>query len=140
MTKKEKAIEIIQAARQILSEPEYWTKDELAKDSSGYSCDAESNDAECFCLAGALYRSAIDLGYIGSNTDEHDNEAEWEIINEEIVKLFQENFPKHEGLAEILKSLNDRKFVEYVSYNDITETEHWHIIDLLDNTLREYNE
>ena len=137
MTKKEKAIEIIQATRQILSEPESWTKDELAKDSFGYSCDAESNDAECFCLAGALYRSAIDSGYIGSNTDEHDNEAEWEIINEEIIQLFQDNFPKHEGLTKLLEPLSDGKnnFVEYIGYNDILETEHHHIIQLLDNTL-----
>ena len=134
MTKKEKAIEIIQAARQILSEPESWTKDELAKDSSGYSCDAESNDAECFCLAGALYRSAIDLGYIGSNTDEHDNEEEWEIINEEIVKLFQDNFPKHKQITDLMTTLN-RDFIEYVGYNDLDATEHHHIIQLLDRTL-----
>jgi hypothetical protein len=45
---------------ELIDSPEKWTKGEYARDASGKSIDFSSNDAQCFCLRGAIYRLGDD--------------------------------------------------------------------------------
>ena len=41
---------------ELLSDPKRWTQDAFARDSTGFKCDVDAPDAQCFCLLGAIYK------------------------------------------------------------------------------------
>lgn len=51
-------LEVLRGARELLSEPERWTKDAGARDAKGAPCGWDAEDASCWCLDGALCRLA----------------------------------------------------------------------------------
>lgn len=56
-----KTIEILRGAREILSDPDRWTRQFQARDSEG-DCVAWNNPgAVCFCLMGAINRASMDI-------------------------------------------------------------------------------
>ena len=52
------AHQILVEARELLSVPERWTKDEYARDPSGEAVMPLSERAVCWCTIGAMYRIA----------------------------------------------------------------------------------
>jgi len=42
--------------RDLLSSPEKWTQGVIARDATGFGCDATDDDAVCWCLTGALVK------------------------------------------------------------------------------------
>lgn len=66
-----------------------WTRRAYARDKRGLSAPATSNEAVCFCAAGALHRARHELGVrdylpIGSIVDFNDRIArnKWDVIRE----------------------------------------------------------
>lgn len=53
-----KVIAVLDAARDLLSNPARWTQIELARDENEDDVDPQSNEAVCWCLQGALQRVA----------------------------------------------------------------------------------
>lgn len=66
-----KVVEVLKAARELISDPAHWTKGRFARTEKGSPINYESPAAVCFCSAGALmrvtwgdiknYRSALDI-------------------------------------------------------------------------------
>ncbi len=48
--------EILSVARALLEKPHRWTKDAYAADKNGNPIDARSEQAQCFCIMGAVQR------------------------------------------------------------------------------------
>ncbi len=49
-------IEILKAARDLISDPEHWTQHVMAKSREKMVTDALGPDAHCFCASGAIMR------------------------------------------------------------------------------------
>lgn len=45
-------------ARELLSDPEHWIQDTLARDARGRFADPESEEAVCWCILGAFSKAA----------------------------------------------------------------------------------
>lgn len=52
-------VEILKAARELISDEKRWTQGELARDMFGIYADYDSDDAVCFCSEGAIRRVTI---------------------------------------------------------------------------------
>lgn len=52
------ALEILKSARAILSNPDHWIKDDMAKDKNRKSVETSDPEACSFCTLGALRRAA----------------------------------------------------------------------------------
>ena len=52
------ALDVLTKTRELLSDPERWTKGSMAKNASGCTVRPDREDAVCFCLDGALTRAA----------------------------------------------------------------------------------
>lgn len=53
------AIEILVAARELLSDEKRWTKEYYARDAAGEGVNPSSKRAVCWCLVGAMRKSPI---------------------------------------------------------------------------------
>jgi hypothetical protein len=51
------AVNELRAVRAIVADPAHWTQGAYAKDSIGLQVTPQSNQAVCFCLAGALHKA-----------------------------------------------------------------------------------
>ena len=51
-------VEVLKAARNLLSNPDHWIKGTLAKNSEGIAVTPLADDAVCWCLEGAIERVA----------------------------------------------------------------------------------
>lgn len=51
------AVEVLIAARELVSTPDRWTQDVSARDHNGAECDPDSPAAACFCSLTALYKA-----------------------------------------------------------------------------------
>lgn len=51
-----KTVEVLKAARELISDPAHWTKGRFARTEKGSPINYESPSAVCFCSAGALMR------------------------------------------------------------------------------------
>lgn len=49
-------LEILKAARELISVPERWTQGAYARDNQGAPCATTSDEATCFCVRGAVRR------------------------------------------------------------------------------------
>jgi len=49
-------LEILKAARELISAPERWTRDQFSRNEAGFAIDPESEKACCFCAVGALIK------------------------------------------------------------------------------------
>lgn len=52
-------LEIIKAARELISDPDRWTQGAYAKDNLGRWTYVSSPDAKCWCSTGAVYKAAV---------------------------------------------------------------------------------
>lgn len=52
--------------RELLSDPEHWTKGSYARNAKGLSVYSDSHDAQSFCLIGAASRCSTDHGVTGA--------------------------------------------------------------------------
>lgn len=66
--------EILRAARQLIGQPEHWTKRAAARDAHGGVCLASSVDAVCFCAYGAVTHAEV-RAEITTDADEFLNKA-----------------------------------------------------------------
>lgn len=98
-----KVTEILVGAREILSDPNRWTREFQARDSEGHSIGWRDSRAVCFCLMGAINRAGLDI----SPTD----------IS-----------PAYEAMDELDKVLDNAIPV----FNDRTSTTHEDILKALD--------
>lgn len=57
-------LEVLQRARDILTDPAHWTTGALARTPTGGICPTTTPVAHCFCTAGAIDRAAYELGNI----------------------------------------------------------------------------
>lgn len=56
---------VVREARRLLTDPDHWTRCELAEDEEGETADPCSNAAVSFCLLGAVQRASSNLGIPG---------------------------------------------------------------------------
>lgn len=61
MTAK-KTIDVLKAARDLISDRSRWTTGDFAKDADGLPVPAASPDAVCWCSVGAIYKAADERG------------------------------------------------------------------------------
>jgi len=52
---------ILVRARQILAQPQSWTKGEAARDAKGHATACSASDATCFCTIGAVERARHEM-------------------------------------------------------------------------------
>lgn len=55
------AVEVLEAARSLISAPERWTQNWVARDADGEQVEFRATTATCFCSVGAVMRSVRDL-------------------------------------------------------------------------------
>lgn len=60
---QKEVVEQLQNARDLITDPNKWTKRSFAKDSHGNSVSATSSRAVCFCSIGALEHVSNGIGY-----------------------------------------------------------------------------
>lgn len=53
--------DLIRHAHAIISNPEHWTQETMARDARGAPCEPDEKVAVCFCTHGAIAKAAIDL-------------------------------------------------------------------------------
>jgi len=63
----EQAALSVDNALSLLSSPDKWIKDVFARDNMGNTCSYLADEAKCFCLTGALARSAWTLLGVGND-------------------------------------------------------------------------
>lgn len=56
--------EALQAARDLIADPEHWTQGTLARDERGWTASTDSPKAVMFCARGAIYRVSPGLSVI----------------------------------------------------------------------------
>lgn len=54
----EYALDVLRAARELLADPDHWTKEASARDAAGARTDLYGSDAIRWCVAGATIRAA----------------------------------------------------------------------------------
>ena len=109
---------VLRDTREILKDEKNWTKNNYYTDING-DCDFDLDfqDAECFCISGALCKS---LGYDTVHHEQYD---------------FDSGNEKLKEVARFLYSLSDS--IYYLPhFNDRESTTHGDIIDLLDKGIR----
>lgn len=64
-----KVCEILKKARELITDPEHWTRDTYARDAEGEYCNMNSPRAAKFCALGAIRRvsNSMSLGYLDSD-------------------------------------------------------------------------
>jgi hypothetical protein len=70
-----KVTETLVGAREILNDPNRWTREFQARDSTGAACAWNDSEAVCFCLMGAINRAAM-------NIDPNDRVPAYEAMDE----------------------------------------------------------
>lgn len=60
--------ELLEGAKQLISDPERWTQKALARDGGGRSCLPWEQEAACWCVMGALQRAEHNHQAFGSAT------------------------------------------------------------------------
>ena len=65
-----KSVEVLTKARELISDPAKWTQGASAKNRDGKVVGLMSDDAECFCLIGAIDRITLD-------GEDADNDTAW---------------------------------------------------------------
>lgn len=98
-------VEILTAARELLSVPERWTKGSPARTSDGTMTDARSEDAVCWCARGALQR-------VSDCCDE-----------------------VYASRAILRQATGNYGFKDYVYLNDLPKTTHADILSLFDRAI-----
>lgn len=102
------ALQIVEKTLVLLEDPKAWTKHALAKSAYGLRVDAESTEAVCFCLMGALTHSS-------TNQDRPEAWAAYDavrhVINRHIPGALVQDF------------------------NDAPATEHRHVVSILRETV-----
>jgi hypothetical protein len=114
---KKKELQILIHARELISTPDHWCKGRFAVDSQGKAVTETSERAYAWCLTGALYRSAHDLGYFFATENAF--------------------FRSCARLIRLSSSLSYNAYSGVMSYNDNVLTTHQDILDLLDTGIRE---
>lgn len=105
---------IVEGARNILADPARWIKGAQATDASGEIIGSSSSRAVCFCLMGAINRSAYDLF----------NDQGFMIrldLAEQALDAVRDSIPIGSGF---IPSFNDRR-----------STTHADVLDVLDRTI-----
>ena len=100
----------LKEVRQLLFDPEHWTKGAHAKDKYGNQVRITDQNARCWCLQGACYRVCLDI-----STDE-----------DEDMKVFEQ-------LLTFLETLTDGRTIP--GWNDDKERRYTDVIDLLDRAI-----
>jgi predicted nucleotidyltransferase len=54
-------VEILKAARELISDEKRWTTCAMARDSAGHAVEAWDDDAVCFCSVGAIAKACVDI-------------------------------------------------------------------------------
>lgn len=58
---EQSVLDVLKAARELISVPERWTQGESARNTHGLPVDPRDTVAACWCPLGALYRLSVDL-------------------------------------------------------------------------------
>lgn len=69
------ALKVLVSVRELLSDEKRWTQGQEARDVSGDGVPPTSKDAVCWCLLGALYKSALLRQVCGDLAPEEATEA-----------------------------------------------------------------
>ncbi|WP_037500667.1 DUF6197 family protein [Sphingomonas jaspsi] len=99
--------------REILADPEHWTKDSFARDDNGYFIDPTEPVARCFCLDGALIRAAHEL-------------------HPEVNTSNPYRFGEYRDAADRLSNFAGRN---HLQFNDDPETTHADVLALIDKAI-----
>ena len=129
MNNKTRTIEVLTEALNTLSSPEKWTKCAMARDQHHDTISAINSGAVCWCLDGALYKAAWELGY--SPTIEAN-------ITRDDAKTVKEIFKDIEDA--FYPQLKTRSRYSHINFNDHKHTKYENIIELIKNTLKQLNE
>lgn len=124
MKDKKRTSEILIEALNILSSPAKWTQGAMARDADSVTISAINPDAICWCLDGALYKAAWELGYAPTIDATMTNEE-----NKELRELFSDIT---HAFASELKT--DNRF-SHVHFNNDIDTTYQDVTQLLENTI-----
>jgi len=126
-------IDILRTAREIISDPEHWTKGVYARNASSVQVDTNSATAVRFCATGCIKRATgkVVAAAVNSNVD-------LTLIN--IVEDFPEvGYPHLWAIKELDSALSDcleeHTLDRVVYYNDHPETTHADILALFDKAI-----
>ena len=75
------ALDILTEARELLSDPDNWTRYTLARDSEGVEVNTNHPDAVCWCAVGALFHTGVGLNEYGEMS------PLWGVVDEALVRL-----------------------------------------------------
>ncbi|MGX7706345.1 DUF6197 family protein [Methylobacterium sp. Gmos1] len=78
------AVEILREARALIADKSRWTQKAFARDNAGRYTDENSNEAICFCAAGAVLRAA------SRGPSSYENDA-FEVLSAASYDLFRED-------------------------------------------------
>ncbi len=93
-------IQILNKALELLQSPHAWTQLVLAKDANGMQTETGSPQAQCFCIAGSVYKGSLEL----KSTEEVWQET-LKVLNLLCRNLYQKGIEKH-GTAEELQAFS----------------------------------
>jgi len=111
--------EVLQTARNIISDEKNWTQGAYARDSEYNPINEAHDSAVCFCSLGAIFKAA------GSHLDPRYDAGVSELTNtlgERRAKAMQEGKPKPTR--------------NVPSYNDHPDTKHADVLSLFDDTIK----
>lgn len=109
LTKKQAktTLSYLKRVRKFLKKPERWAQGALARNNAGYTVDAVSADATCFCMLGAL--------------DHVRNGADYDTYN---------------AVCAVIVGAVPRRFGDIISFNDDEKTKHKDVLKVLDRAVR----
>ena len=108
-------LDILKAGRELLSDPNRWTKRTLARDKNGHATDVYDAKATCFCSLGAMHRAAL---HKGADLDTRYR------IQDRLTASVKALYPRHPSLI-------------YV-FNDSSSTTHDQILAVWDHAIANY--
>lgn len=125
--------EILEETLKVIDKPEKWIKGSMAHNANGEHVDVASDDAECFCLAGAILKASYNLDVIPYkiiNLEEH------EYIEEHVTsttgKILRKNLPE--------AFTKKYPFIGFVAFNDRNETTYEEVINLVQKSINSLKE
>jgi len=113
---------IMQKARDLLADPDKWTKGSFARTAEGDRVGFSDPEATCWCLMGALN---VAIGERVAELKRLTTEDVWPEVNEKADEYFND-------VTRILHSTTQNLFNSLVEFNDNDFTCHADVINVLD--------